>query len=550
MSLEAGALEERITRRKLVQLAGGVGLGLAAAACGGSPGGAGRSNVDGTKTLRVGISVTPTGVDPEFHLGVTSLETIDTVYENLTAYPRVPSPDDESILISDFTRLEGRLVDSWEVSEDGLSHTFRLRQGIKSAAGNELVADDVKWRWDRSFNLEGVGANFYNNLLRLDGENAVEVIDKYTVRFTSASRNALVPRILSVQLSKVLDGQEASKHATTGDPWATEWMETNAPGHGPYVIETWAPGDRVEFVARDDYYLGRPKIDRIIYKEIPNVASRYASLLSGDIDIAEALTFQQFSELQDEAGIKVVRVPSNQEMRLILNHGVPVLQNLEVRKALNHALPREDIIEAVYYGMASPALSYVSPVFPDYTDQFFAYDEDLDKARELLAAAGYPDGFDLDILYTPEVSDQEPVAIQLQTAYRSIGVNVTLTRQPLSAYNDRLFAQDFQAALRRGSNIVPDVTYAATNYWGATAATNFGKYQNPELEALTEQGWQAFDESERNAIAVKIQEVFMADVPDVFIAYPDFLVAMRDYVTGFVWLPENTVRFAEMDITT
>jgi peptide/nickel transport system substrate-binding protein len=506
-------------------------------ACGGDENGGGQ--------LVTGVPATPAGLDREYHLSPGSLEAIDALYDNLTGYKLVKSEDDPSISVPDFDTLEGRLAESWEPSADGMTWTFKLRRGVQSHAGNEMTAEDVKWTWDRAFALEAVGT-FFTTVMRIPDADSIKAVDKYTVSFTSSEPVALVPRILSVQLTKVIDSVEAKKHATDADPWAAEWLKNHEAGHGAFSLESIKPGEQAVFDGFDDYYRGKPAVDKVLYKEVPSSATRLSLLQGGGLDMAAELSEREYRQLSQRDDIKVVSVPSNRMMRVVLSHTEPLFKDIRVRQALNMALNQEEVIETAFFGKGTAMKSSIPPIFPDYTDEFWAYDFDVDAAKSLMADAGHPDGFDLRVMYSSEVAAEEPIAVLLRTAWEAIGVNIQLDKQPPAAYNDNTVNNKFQAAIHRETPILPDAAYAARLYWGTDSPLNIARYSNKKLDDLIVASLSEGDEAKHSDLNVQIQKTIVEDIPDVFLAWPNYQIALRDSVSGFVWIPENSVRFDQL----
>jgi peptide/nickel transport system substrate-binding protein len=231
----------------------------------------------------------------------------------------------------------------------------------------------------------------------------------------------------------------------------------------------------------------------------------------------------------------------------VLNYNSPLFKDVRVRQALNHATPVDDILKNVYFGQAQPMRSSAPPIFPNATTEFWKYQLDLSKAKQLLADAGHQNGFDLKVLYSSEFTEMEQIAIILQSAYKQIGVNLTLDKQPAAAYNEHVNKNDFVAAVYNDFPILPDVAYGAFLFWRSTSPLNVSRYANPEVDRLIQLGLTTIDPAARKDANLKLQQAIINDIPDVFIAYPNYQVALRSYVSNVLWLPENTVRFAELD---
>src|SRR5262249_7977027 len=152
-----------------------------------------------------------------------------------------------------------RLAIRWEAVDDFRTWTIHLRQGVKSHAGNELTADDVKWSWDRTYALRGLGVWRSRWMAGLDSSQDVQPLDRYSLRFSLSGPNPEFPQYLSFATNNIVDSVEAKKHASADDPWTTEWLGEHAAGFGPFDL-TREGEDAVRFEARKDFWDGRPEV--------------------------------------------------------------------------------------------------------------------------------------------------------------------------------------------------------------------------------------------------------------------------------------------------
>lgn len=543
-------LSGQINRREFIQMSaalGGVVMSTSAlsaflVAC--TTGGTSTGTV---KQLVLGVSATPPGVDPEFYNDQASSEAIDATYDNLTGFPRVQSQTDPYVALADTGRLVGRLAQSWDVSSDGKTTTFHLRHGVISHYGNELTADDIKWRWDRSFAVKATGS-FFLGVMGVSAPASVKVIDRYTVSVTADYANPLVPGVLGVHLSKAIDSVEAKKHATSSDPWAKDWLKTNAAGHGPYKLTSLEPGVQAVFQSRTDWYGGKPKIDKFIYKEIPSSATRLALLQSGSIDVAGELSPKELSSLSGNSGIHVVSVPSNQMERLVLNNSLPMFKDKRVRQAMQFATPQQDIVSSVYLGAAVPAQCAAPADFPNSTTEFWTYQYDVNKAKQLLAAAGYSNGFQMKILYDSSQPNDEQIAIILQSAYAKVGISATLDKQPPAAWNELGSKGQFDTQVNSFAANLPNVSYLGFLFWASKSSINWGRYTNSDVDQQIHDGLNTVDPAARTVAERKLLKTLADDAPDVFIVNPNYQLAVRSNVTNVVWLPTDYIRFPELSV--
>jgi peptide/nickel transport system substrate-binding protein len=565
----------KMTRRQFLKTATGMGFSMAAAvslleACAPqptAPAGAtptiaqaatpttaqAATPAGGEKLLVVAGIETPPGIDQDFHVSPMSIEAMGVLNDRFAYWKKIPAPNDPSIFIGDYSiqGIDPLLVESWEISPDYTVYTLHLRQGVMSHAGNEHTAEDVKWSYDRKFGTEAIGT-FFTGVLGLEGPDSVEVVDKYTVRFTSKWPNSeLVFFGANANMDcHCIDSVEAKKHATSDDPWATEWLRTNEAGHGPYRLDSIEPGEQSVFLAFEDYWGGRPPIDKVVVRAVPSSATRKAMLEAGTVDVAEWLSPLEIQDLSGKPGITISSVPANLQLRALMNPNSGPLASKAVRQALCYATPYDDILQSVYFGRARRMNAIDAGWGPDYSNGINCpYEYDPNKAKGLLEEGGYAEGFDLTLSYDAGRPEQEPIAILMQSSFAEIGVKLTLDKVPATTYTEKLTKKEYPFVLFQEYPTVPDIGYTGWLYYHSKAFTNYCGYSNPEVDQLIDEGMGIVDPEKRRETFWRAEAIIMDDAMMVPIAYPGYHLAHRDYVTGFTWYTANNLRYDPLDIT-
>ena len=419
---------------------------FACVACGGNAGSSDNSdssnitNVSRDKTLIWAVPATPNGMDHEYHYSNEAHEAERNVYDSLLNFETIY--DEESgFLIPDFNTQIPSLAESVELSEDSCTVTVKLREGVISHAGNELTTEDVKYKWDRAYDL---GANIWNFCGMFSGITdlaQIEIIDDYTFSVTTPKPNPLATVFLAHLGQQMLDSEEIAKHATDDDPWATDWMSQYEAGYGPYTITSFVPGDQVVFEKHEQYWDAEnaPYYEKVIMKEIPESANRVSMLLSGDVDAATTLNASELKELEGKDGVKVMHFKGNMTVHIGFSCNEKPYDDSRVRQALNYAFPYDEVIDTVYMGYASRSTSVVPSIYPDHTSDHWAFDTDLQKAKQLLTEAGYADGFTTNVYIENTNPAMEQIAILMQSNFREIGVEVNIQKLSTGDYNNRIF---------------------------------------------------------------------------------------------------------------
>jgi peptide/nickel transport system substrate-binding protein len=498
---------------------------------------------EATHTLVVAAPATPQSLDHEFDVSLGTIDTVGALYDNLLEYEKIPDPQVPDALREDIAvhsdppynlNLKGKLAEKWEISSDGTVARFFLRPGVKSNWGNELTADDVKWTWDRKLHLTGLGP-FQAGVLNITQEDQIQVEGRYVVSFHVPKPNPLLLKQMVNLSNPVYDSVKCKQVVTKDDPWAHKFLENNSAGFGPYVVSKLVRGQQAVFKARSDYYRGKPYMDTVIFKEVPTSATRLSLLQGGSVDIAQFLQPLEYTTLKKVSGVSVDAV----------NAKMKPFDNLKVRQAMNYALPREEILKTVFQDLADKQTGCIPDIYPDFTDKFWTYDADLDKAKSLLAEAGFKDGFKSTLSYDAGNPVQEPIAILFQTALRKIGVEIILNKVPAATFYDFVTKREQPLIFYLDSPWVPDPGYSTQLYFNSKSYVDYSNYANSEVDDLIKSGLQTLDPTVRNETYTKAQQIVMNEAPWVFIAWPRYVLARRSNLKGFTYYTSNNLRFQD-----
>lgn len=493
---------------------------------------------DAKSTLVVAGPRTPESLDQEYPPTEAVHELRRNVYERLLAY--APKKGEDGVTYEDFGKIVGALAESWEVGPDMKSITFHLRKGVKSAAGNELNADAVMWSFERGWNLK---ANFHwymTQILKITSfESAFSRVDDYTVKVSIPNSSPLIDRLWINSDLGMLDAVEIRKHVTADDPWAQRWLATNSASFGPYRVTKYSPGQEIVYEANPDYYRGAPKLKRVIFREMPTSANRVAALQAGSVDVAEYLLPRELALLEKMPNVKVNKVFGNYIHRVEMNNDTPPFNDVRVRQALNYLVPRDDILKAVYFNTARPTRSPISEIYPGFTDQYFTYTTDVEKAKSLLAEAGFPDGFKTELGYRTGDQLEEEMAVILKSAFARAGVDITLSKLPASTLVERYSKGTIPMYFFRDMAIVPDAAYVANLWLNSASLINYSHFKSDEVDKLIDQALISTDEPKRLEGMKRVQQITVENAPWVFLVNPGYQVATRSNLGGYSWYTPN-----------
>lgn len=484
--------------------------------------------------------------------------------------------NEEGVGLLNFKSFEGRLAESWSFDDATLTWTFNLRRGVLSCVGNELTADDVIYTFARAKSVSGPAPTgwFLASVASVDSFDAtvladenkrtlgseVKKIDDYTVQIRQSTHNQLFLPALTTFAIRIFDSVEAKKHATESDPWSHDYINNvTAPAFGPYCVERWDKGNEFVLRANPNYYRGAPKVERVVFKRVPQSSNRFIILRMEQADVTKGLTPREFLKLKDYDQLRVVGVTGNENLFVHMNFDSPPFDQVKVRQAVAAALPYEWIIKNGYIGQAQIWNGLVPSSYPGGKSTFHDSPEGLEVARNLLVEAGYPDGRGLelyeDALRLSYPIEKEatlgPIATAIRTALRDIGMPVELDPIPLTQYGDRqLVKKDLPFALNdQEKPIVVDAGYAVQLFFvssEAGAVNNMINYRDARVDDLWTEARAERDSSRRYNLVSEIYEQLRDDV--VWLPVVEYRTqwAAREGLEGFIWYPDNGLRFADL----
>lgn len=457
-------------------------------------------------------------------------------YWDITNRSFKPTFFDPPIRIGNDGQFEPWLAESWSVSDDGLTITLNLRQGVMFHNGREMTAEDVVWSVDYARDEE-YGHHLSDRFGTCTGAAA---IDDYTVEvYYSETTHSALDGLARMYIFP----QEAA-----------EDIETTPVGTGPFKLGEWVPGDHLTAVKFDDYWQeGLPYLDEIVVKPIPDAQSRMVNLLAGSIDGLWEVPMADISLLEQTEGIIVGKsAPGFGFYAFIMNINEPPFDNQLVRQAMNYAIDREKINQLAFHGEG------ITSVIP-YTDASWAYPEDLanyythdpEKAKELLAEAGYHDGFSVQMVIRGASGPHLDQAQVYQQDLAAVGIDVEILPTELPQYWPILIDSQFAIV----SHATGEATVDPSGQFEGAACCRpfrnfFGIVDNttwfPEYESIVSQAATEMDQETRKALYHDALEILLEQgwtIPTVWqqetYAYNDYVMDFRTDMDGLIWLGET-----------
>lgn len=415
------------------------------------------------------------------------------------------------------------LATSWEQINDTTTQ-FRLREGVLFHNGEELKASDVKFTFERMIASPTVAHI-------VDAIEAVEVVDDYTVNVMTSEPFGPLLYHLSHTAASIL-----SEKAVTE---AGEDYGQHPVGTGPYQFIDWSVGDRITMEAFDDYYGGKQEIQNLVYRNITEGTNRAIALETGEIDVAYDIEAIDKSTIIDKSGLELIEEESLSQTFISFNTRKAPLDNKKVRQAIGYSINADDIVEAVVLGAGRPANSPIGPKVSGHNPNAKLYSQNYEKARELLAEAGYPDGFTTSMW----VSDS-PVAVQMaqviQAQLRQVGILMAIEVVEWGAFLDGTNRGEHDMLMMGWVTVTGDADYGlyalfSSNTHGGAGNRSF--YSNERVDELLRAGRISSDHEERRMIYAELQEILQDELPIFSTHYTFQNVGVQSNVKGFQLAP-------------
>lgn len=493
--------------------------------------------VSADNDLVIAVETSISSLDPQNLSDTLSISAVRAMYENL-------------VMFDDDMNVVGQLAESYEISEDSLTYTFHLRKGVKFHDGTDFNAAAVKANIDRILVKDNnLGIRRYFVVTKDDVQTnrveSIETPDDYTIIFKLATPYS--PFINKLTLVCMISPAAIEKYGNEG-------LITNPVGTGPYVFKEWVEGDHMTATKNADYWGTAPGVDSLTIKEVPEAGSRTAMLQTGEADFIYPMPSDQISAVENTGDITVNATTSTIMRYVTLNTNLEALSDVKVRQAMNYAIDRNAYVKLMYAGYGAPATSVMAPAISYYSEQT-PYEYDLEKAKALLAEAGYADGFKLTIWgdnSTQEVKGMTFIKQQLE----QVGIEVEVVPMEPATVSDKIYVPLEEAEINMWyvnwspSSCDADGAMRALFYSTMCPPTsaNTAYYNNPELDALLDQGIESADPAELTTIYSEAQSILWNDAPWLFLGNDKNIFANKTYLSGVTVAPDGAIAFSNASL--
>jgi peptide/nickel transport system substrate-binding protein len=431
-----------------------------------------------------------------------------------------------------------------ELAEDmnvgDMSATFKLKKNATFHDGTPVTAKDVKWSLDRAVSVGGF-PTFQMGAGSLTKPEQFVVVDDHTFRVDFMRKDRLTVPDLAVIVPCIINSELVKKNATEKDPWGMEYTKQNTAGSGAYRVVSWNAGSEV-ILERNDKWVGGPlpKIKRIVWRMVPSAGNRRALLERGDADISYDLPNKDFVELKANPKLSIISTPYSNGIQYIgMNVKQPPFDNPKVRQAVAYAIPYQKIMDAVLFGLSKPMFGASADKAAEVAwPQPHSYTTDIDKAKKLMAEAGYPNGFETTLSFDLGFAGiNEPLCVLTQESLAQIGIRCTINKIPGATWRTELNKKvlPLYTNVFSGWLDYPEYFFIWC-YHGKNSIFNTMSYQSKTLDGYVDGAVTAAANGDKATYDKDVKgfvETAFTDMPRIPLFQPYVNIAMQKNVSGY-----------------
>ncbi len=461
----------------------------------------------------VGLQADPTSLDPQ----KTSLTALFHVTEHIYSMLVRLKPD---------LTVEPDLAEKWDISADGKTYTFTLRKGVKFHSGKPLVAADVKYTFDRLVDK----ATASPNATLLAPAESVAAPNETTVVITLKTADASFLTNLVAPATAIINKDAVDKY---GD------LTKNADGTGPFKFKEYVPNTRVVLERNPEYFeAGKPYVDGIEMTIASDDTARTAAVKTGTVDFIEYAPLKDMPSLKTDTSLSLAG-DQNTNIRFVgLNVTRKPYNDLKVRQAIALAVDREAVLGPAVFGFGTPTLEIFPPGYwaglgtkPPNAD--------IAKAKQMLADAGYPSGFNTTILSWSQYSFLSNAAVVFQEQLKQIGINADINLEENAAFIKDYLDNNFDLTVS-GTSAYVDPNDIYFRNFGTGQPSNAVRYSNPKADELIAAGVATTDQAKRKQVYQQLQQLLLDEAPWINLYIAQQFEAMKTYVKGYTHIPTGT----------
>ncbi len=416
------------------------------------------------------------------------------------------------------------LAESYELLDDGMTLSLKLREGVTFHNGNAFTAEDVEFTLVRA--LESPDTT---HIVEAIDPAKITIVDDYNITIGMSYAFAPIISHLAHTATSIVDKETVE---AAGDSYGSEPV-----GTGPYVLTEWNVGDSIVLEANEDYWGEAAKTPNVIIRNIPEAETAMLELESGGVDIVYDIAASNISRFEGSEDTMLVRSPNFSTTYIGFNAAKEPFDNPLVRQAINHAIDMSSIVENVYYGAGAQATGPIGQMVWAYNDELTGYEYDVEKAKELLAEAGYEDGFTTTIMTNEGNQQRADIAIIVQSALSEIGITVEIETLEWTRYLEATENGEHDMFILGWVTVTGDPDYGLyplfhSSTFGAGGNRTF--WSTTEVDALLDEARTSNDMTVREENYKEVQQIVAEEAPWIFTWEGEDLTGVRSNIEGFV----------------
>jgi peptide/nickel transport system substrate-binding protein len=481
---------------------------------------------EGGELVFVTPSDAPT-LDPHGMNDTATTNATTQIFDRLTEYA-----EDGSVV--------GSLAEEFN-SVDETTWEFKLRQGVKFHDGSDFTAEAVKMSLERLIDPEFASPR----AVVLNMITEVTVVDDHTVQIKTAEPFAPLPAHLAHNAGSIIAPSAIEDENNGGKK-----VDENPVGTGPFKFDSWNRGAEIKFVRNDEYWGEKAKLDSIVFKVIPEQATRVAMLETGEAHVM-LVGSSDVELVEGIEGVELDRVKGTRMDYVGFNIQKEPFDDVKVRQAVAMAINKKDIVDGILAGQGDAAVGPLAPTVVGNSQDLKPLDFDVEAAKKLLAEAGLPDGFKTSLYVNEGSKERADIAELVQAQLGEIGIDVSIETIEWGAFLEKTAAGEHEMFVLGWTTVTGDADYGLYALFHSSMHGNPGNrsfYTNEKVDELLDQGRTSTDQDERNTAYAEVSQILIDEAPMVYLQHPDFVHGMNG-VDGLFVNFSGTPFFHEVQLT-
>jgi len=481
--------------------------------------------------LVVNYSLPPPTLDPAAVCDIADNGFIASLYTPLLKYdskPAAGAPAGVKVTTEDTTKIIPYLAQSYDVSDEGKTVTFKLRPGLKFPSGNPIDGAAVKASLEYAWK-SGTCGTYFLEAGQFGNTQAIEAPDEATMVIKLKHAEPLVFHSFTQSNLGIIDLKAVEANG------GKSWLATHSAGSGPYVLDSYDPGVRAVFKANPTFFGDKPIEPEVVVNFITDNATLLLQARNGQADVTLGLSKASVASLADSDKLKVIKIPTARWQLVSLPNQQPPFDNVKFRQALTYAVPYDAILANVAHGFGTLFFGPYPPQFPAYNaDIAKPRGYDPSEAKTLLAESGVKTPISADIIIHEGQNDQEQIATIVQGAWSQLGVKLTIHKLAAAAYQEAVASPKKQGLIVRFDGpSVQDPAWLLDYDLRAKSIFNTSNYDSPEAEALLDKGHLTLDAAARQPLWDQVAKIWIADAPRIPVYADTYTAVVSGAVTDW-----------------